>query len=185
MCAQIVQCAVHIQCMSMMCREIMFCETHDVFALVPAKSGVCYIGRQVTAAEHELEADSPGFVALEESPPLFVALLAGQVQRPDHIAAFPAKVVDVCTHGCQAHHRHRRTSRLCCCTDLLQEGDWAVATAAAQGLQAIIVRAQVGIYLCPELLLSWACLHVDLLENVASLSSQRCGSVCRGHSSDR
>ena len=35
---------------------------------------------QVIAAEHDLERDSPGFVALEESPPLFVALLAGQVR---------------------------------------------------------------------------------------------------------
>ena len=35
------------------------------------------------------------------------------------------------------------------CAELLQEGDWAVATAAARGLQAIIQRAQVSVCLCP------------------------------------
>ncbi len=35
---------------------------------------------QVVIAEQQLEAESPGFVALEESPPLLVTLLTGQVQ---------------------------------------------------------------------------------------------------------
>ena len=45
------------------------------YAIVPSTAACS----QVLAAEHDLERDSPGFVALEESPPLFVALLAGQV----------------------------------------------------------------------------------------------------------